>query len=213
MMRRVDTVSVMNFQVQQKATRTSSDQIHLPKEVGQEHMTFLILCTDISLSAPTNRLGGTKSGPRRDVASSCCGQNELPLLGYRVLRGSQPVISFSQASSGAPVCVVRLRTVLCGKRLTKSWKLMASVSAIMHNHFSETETQVLHRTSNKRGADYDPNSFHTNMLRGGCWTKEHTAFHFETLCVCQIPSIPAPSNCCPMPPKSGSMNFFATFSK
>ena len=36
-------------------------------------------CTDISSSALTGRLGGTKSGPRRDVASCCCGQKELPL--------------------------------------------------------------------------------------------------------------------------------------
>ena len=62
-------------------------------------MSFSGPCADISSSLLTSRLGGTKSGPRRDVASGCCSQNELPLLGSRVLRGSQPVISSSQASS------------------------------------------------------------------------------------------------------------------
>ena len=80
-------------------------------------------CTDTSSSALTGRLGGSKSGPTRDVASGRCGQKELPLLGYRVLRGFQPVISSSQASSGASVYFVRSRNVLCGKSLTWSWKM------------------------------------------------------------------------------------------
>ena len=61
--------------------------------------------TDISSSTLTSRLGGTKQRPRRDVASGCCGQNEL-----------------------ASDCVERSKNVLCGKRLSRSWKLMASVS-------------------------------------------------------------------------------------
>ena len=89
-------------------------------------------CTDISSSVVIDRLCGIKSGPRRKVASDC-GQKDLSVLGYRVLRGSQTVISSSKASSGASVCVVRSRNVLFGKRVTRSWKLMASVSAILHN--------------------------------------------------------------------------------
>ena len=40
-MRRVDTVCD-EFSGSKKATRTSGEQIHLPKEVGQEHMKLLI---------------------------------------------------------------------------------------------------------------------------------------------------------------------------
>ena len=58
-----------------------------------------------------------------------------------MLRGFQPVISSSQASSGASVCVVRSRNALCGKRLTRSWKLMASVSVMLHNLFSDSERE------------------------------------------------------------------------
>ena len=58
-----------------------------------------------------------------------------------MLRASQPVISSSQASSRASVCVVRSRKVLCGKRLTMSWKLKASVSAILHNLSSDSERE------------------------------------------------------------------------
>ena len=43
-------------------------------------------------------------------------RKNLLLLGSRVLRGSQPVISSSQASSGASVCVVRSRN--CAVRQT-----------------------------------------------------------------------------------------------
>ena len=90
-------------------------------------LTFRHHFSQVELVAPSQV-------PTRDVASSCCGQKEPPLLGSRVLRGSQPVISSSQASV-ASVCVVRSRNVLCGKRPTKSRKLMASVSTILHNLF------------------------------------------------------------------------------
>ena len=149
-------------------------------------------CTDISSSALTRRLGGTKSRPTRDVASGRCGQKEPPLLGYRVLRGSQRVISSSQASSGASVCVMRSRNVLCGKRLTRSWKMMASVSATLHNLFSDSERERRCCTArrNKRSTLCDPdNTFHTNafssrfsfLKQHTCRPKEHTTFHSRTL--------------------------------
>ena len=81
------------------------------------------------------------SGPRLDVAPGCCGQKELLLFGSRALRGSNPMISSSQASSGASVCVARSRNVLCGERRTRSWKLMASVSVKLHNLFSDSERE------------------------------------------------------------------------
>ena len=64
----------------------------------------------ISSSALTSRLGGTKSSPRRDVASGSCGQNELLLLGSCVLRGSHPVTSSAQASSGREIKEHAVRT-------------------------------------------------------------------------------------------------------
>ena len=115
-------------------------------------------CTDTSSSALTGRLGGTKSSPRRDVASGRCGQKELPLLGYRVLRGSRPVISSSQASSGASVCVMRSRNVQCGKRLTRSWKMMACVCDTAQSFLGLGKgTKVLYSTS--------------KQFQPGSWTK------------------------------------------
>ena len=93
----------------------------LAEGCGKGERDFSDSCTDISSTARTARLGGTTmSGPRRDVAPSICGQKELPLLGSRVLRGSQPVIFSSQALSGASICVVRSRSVLCGKMSDKA---------------------------------------------------------------------------------------------
>ena len=108
------------------------EQIHFPKGVGRRHVAFLVLAF-LSSSARTGRRGGTMSGPRLDVAPGRCGQKEL--LGSRALRGSNPMISSSQASSGASVCVVRSRNVLCGERRTRSWKLKASVSVMLHSFF------------------------------------------------------------------------------
>ena len=79
-------------------TGTSGGIVSLVEGCTAETCVVSGSCTDISSSVLIDRLGGTKSGPRRDVASGCCGQKELPLLGSRVLRGSQPVISSSQAS-------------------------------------------------------------------------------------------------------------------
>ena len=119
-----------------EVTGTSGGIVSLVEGCATEACAVSGSCTDTSSSVLIDRLGGIKSGPRRDVASDC-GQKELLLLGSRVLRGFQLVTSSSQASSGASVCVVRSRNVLCGKRLTRSWKLMDSVSAIMHNLFSD----------------------------------------------------------------------------
>ena len=54
---------MLNFQVQPNQQDCQEEHIHLPKE------TCVIsgLCIDISSSALTGRLGGTKSGARRDV--------------------------------------------------------------------------------------------------------------------------------------------------
>ena len=143
------------------------------------------------------------------------------MLGSRVLRGSQPVISSSQASSGASVCVVRSRNVLCGKRLTRSWKLMDSVSAMLHNLLSDSEKErrccTAYRT--RTLCDQD-NTFHTNAFSGRfsflnqhtCRSKKNTTFLSRTLVFARS-STPAPFTCCPMPPRSGLMNLFASFSK
>ena len=149
MMRSVDIVCIESSG-STEARGTSGGTDSLAQRCVKRACVVSCSCTDISSSALTGRLGGTKSGPRRDVASGCGGQKEIALLGYRVLRGSQPVISSSQAPSGASVCLVRSRNVLCGKRRTRSWKLVASVSAILHNLFSDSERErrccTAHRT-------------------------------------------------------------------
>ena len=97
MMRRVDIVCA-EFSGSTEPTGTSGGIGSVPQDVGRTRVVSG-LCTNMSSSALTGRLGGTKSGPRRDVASGCGGQNELLLLGSRVSHGSQPVISSAQASS------------------------------------------------------------------------------------------------------------------
>ena len=128
--------------------------------------------------------------------------------------GPNQWISSSHASSS--------RNVLCGKRLTRSWKLMASVFAIDTIFFGLGKgTQVLRSTSNKRGTLCDPdNIFHANalssrfsFLKQHTWgPKKNTTFHSRTL-VFARPLMPARFTCCPMPPRSGLMNLSATFSK
>ena len=136
----------------------------------------------------------------------------------------RPERTSSQASSGASVCVVRSRDVLCGKRLTRSWKLMASAcvcDAAQSCLGLGKGMQVLYSTSNKRSTLCDPNNtFHTNAFSGRfsflkqqtCGPKKNTTFHSRTL-VFARPPIPAAFTCCPMPLRSGLMNLFATFSK
>ena len=169
MMRRVDIVFTESSG-STEATGTSGGTDSLAEGCVKGACIVSCSCTDISPSALTSQLGGTNSGPRRDVASGRCGQKELPLLGSRVLRGSQPVIFSSQASSGASICVVRSRNMLCGKGLTRSWMLMASVSAILQNHFSDSERErrccEAHRTREVSTLG-DPNdTFHTNAFSG-----------------------------------------------
>ena len=95
---------------------TSDGIVSLVEGCAKETCVVSGSCTDSSSSVLIDRLGGIKSGPRRELASDC-GQKELLLLGSRVLRGFQLVISSSQASSGTSVCVVRSGNVLHGKRL------------------------------------------------------------------------------------------------
>ena len=96
---------MVSFQVQPKKQGMSGGADSLAEGCGKGERDVADSCTDISSTARTTRLGGTTmSGPRRDVAPSVCGQNELPLLGSRVLRGSQPVIFSSQALSRASLC-------------------------------------------------------------------------------------------------------------
>ena len=137
-------------------------------------------------------------------------------------RGSQPATSSSRASSGASVCVVRSRNVLCDKRLTRSWKLMASLSAMLHNLFSDSDRERQCCTAHlTRSTLCDPdNILHTNAFRGRfsflkqhtCRRKKNTTFRFRTL-VFARPPVSAPFTCCPMPPRSGMMNLAATLSK
>ena len=61
--------------------------------------------TDISSSVLIDRLGGIKSGPRRDVASDC-GQKELLLLGSRVFRGF-PTSDFVFPTIFRSICLCR----------------------------------------------------------------------------------------------------------
>ena len=95
---------------------------------------------------------------------------------------------------------------------------MASVSAILHHLFSDSERELC-STSNKRNTlgDQD-NTFHTKAFSGRFSflkqhtrrPKEHTTFHSRTLAFARSP---IQFTCCPVPPKSGLMSFFATFSK
>ena len=214
MMRRVDIVCIESSG-STEARGTSGGTDSFAERCVKGACVVSCSCTDISSSALTGRLGGTKSGPRRDVASGCGGQKELPPLGYRVLRGSQPVISSSQAPSGVSVCLVRSRNVLCGKRRTRSWKLVASVCVcdIAQSFLGLGKgTQVLYSTSNKRSTLCDPDTtFHTNAFSGRfSLFLQHTRagprntppFHSRTLVFARSP-IPAPFTCCPVPPRSG----------
>ena len=68
---------------------------------------------------------------------------------------------------------------LCGKGLTRSWKLMASVSPILHNLFSDSEMErkccAEHRRREVHLCDPD---FHTNAFSG--------RLSFSNSCVFQI---------------------------
>ena len=66
-----------------EVTGTSDGIVSLAEECATGTCVVSGSCTDIPSSVLTGQLGGIKSGPRRDVA----------LLGFRVLRWSQPVIS------------------------------------------------------------------------------------------------------------------------
>ena len=131
------------------------------------------------------------------------------------------MLSSSQGSPGASVGVVRSRNVLRGKRLTRSWKLMAPASAMLHNLFSERERRccTAHRTKISTLCDPD-NTFHTNAFSGRfsflkqhtCQPKKNTTFYSRTL-VFARPPVPAPFTGCPTPPTSGLMNLFAPFPK
>ena len=156
MMRRVGVVCV-EFSGSTESTGTSGGADSLAEECGKGRRVVSGLCTDFHHHA--GRLGGTKSGPRRDSASRCGGQNELPMLGSRALRGSQPVISSSQASSGASVCVVRSRAAV--------WQTSKKVLEAQSLLGLGKRTQMLCGTSNKRSALSDPNdTFRTNANSG-----------------------------------------------
>ena len=96
MMRRVDTVCP-EISGSTEARGTSGEADSLAEGCGKGTRVVSDPCTDISSPSLTGRPGGTSLGPRRDVASGGCGQNELPQLGSRVPRGSQPVVSSSHA--------------------------------------------------------------------------------------------------------------------
>ena len=108
---------------------------------------------------------------------------------------------------------VRSRNVLCGKRLTRSWKLMASVSAMLHSLFSDSERErrccTAHRTREVHICDPD-NTFQTNAF--SCrfsFLKQHTCrsqekrHHSSRTLVFARPPIPAPFTCCPDDTKVG----------
>ena len=104
----------------------------------------------------------------------------------------------SQASSRASVYVVRSRNVLCGKRVTKSWKNDGICVCDTAPSFLGLGkgTQVLCSTSNKRNTlgDQD-NTFHTKAFSGRFSflkqhtrrPKEHTTFHSRTLAFARSP--------------------------
>ena len=148
MMRRVD-IACTESQRSTEATGTSGGIDSLAE--GRVHGACVVSysCTGIS-SALRGRLGGTKSVPRREVAFCRCAQKELHTARISCASWVPTVICSSQALSAASVCVVRLRNVLCGKLLTRSWKLMASVSAILQNLVPNSERErrccTAHRT-------------------------------------------------------------------
>ena len=85
--------------------------------------------------------------------------------------------------------------MLCGKRLTWSWKLMASVSAMLHNLFSDSERErrccTAHRTREVPSV-IQTTPFHTNafcgrfaFLKQHTWAQEKHHLSFSNPCVCQ----------------------------
>ena len=139
-----------------------------------------------------------------------------------MLRGSQPVISSSQASSGA--CLYRdikkCAVWQTSDRVLETDGFCVRDAAQFFLGLGK-RTQVLHNTSNKRSTLCDPdNTFHTNAFsscfsflnRYTCRSKKNTTFHSRTLVFARSP-IPTPFTCCPMSPRSGLMNLFVTFSK
>ena len=104
------------------------------------------------------------------------------------------MISSSQASSGASVCVVRSGKELCGKRLRRSWKLVASVSAIVHNVFSDSEMKdkccTAHRTREVFSVTQRTPFIRTLsavVSRSSSNARAHGTHHlsFSNSCVCQ----------------------------
>ena len=184
-----------------EVTRTSDGIVSLAE--GCVNGTCVVSCLALTLHHPvltgrSQRWGGTRL---MQV------QKEQLLLGSRVHRGSQPVISSSQASSGDCYC--------CGKRLTRSWKLSCTI-------FSRTRkgnarcctaprTREVHSVIQTTPFIRTPSAVVSRFLKQHtCRPKKSTTFHSRTL-VFARPPIPAPFTCCPMPPKSGLMNLFATF--
>ena len=108
-----------------------------------------------------------------------------------MLRGSQPVISSTQAASGAYESVVRSRNVLCDLE-TDGFCVCDTAQSFLG---LGNGTQVLYSTSNKRSALCDPdNAFHTDAFSGRfsflglahlpAQGKHHLSF--SSPCVCQI---------------------------
>ena len=147
-MRRMEVVCT-EFSGSTEATGTSDEIVSLTEGCATETVSYRFLALTFHHQISLVDLVASNRVPEVMLHQSECGQQELLLLGSRVLRGSQPVISSSQASSGASVCVVRSRNVLCGKRLTMSRKLMASVSAMLHNLFSDSERERRRRTAHR----------------------------------------------------------------
>ena len=89
MMRRVDTVCA-EPSGSTESTGTSGGMDSLAEGCVKGTCVVSWSCTDMSSSDLTGRLGGTKSGPRRDVASGSLGQaseeNVVPQLPSGILQ-------------------------------------------------------------------------------------------------------------------------------
>ena len=159
-MRRVEVLSALNLPVQRKATRTSDGIVSLAEGcVQQKHVSFRVLALTFHHQFSLVDLVASNQLPDVRLHQIAARKNCycLDLVCFVVF---QPVISSSQASSGASVCVVRSRNVLCGKRLTMVLETDGFCVRNAAQSFFRLgkRTQMLYSTPNKRSTLCDPDN-------------------------------------------------------
>ena len=189
-------LSVMSFQVRPSHQERQVELFVQGCGMGDRDVS--VSCIDVSSSARAGWFGGTMSGPIRGLASCCCGQNVLPLFGFRVLRGSQSVISASEASWGITVCIVRSRIVLCvanvKQGLGSSWLLCLRCCTIFSRTRNGNASAVLHSEQENdsqwctRNCSFErfQRLFLVFEVTHGLDQEGIHQFSFWNFCVCQI---------------------------